>query len=470
MARTHKQKKKSKKKRGHPEDEIDTSIPRSFVIGQDCPASVMQLVKDMRMVMSPNTALKLKVRKKNVLKDFVHLAGPFGVSHLLVFRHTKVGTNLRIARLPRGPTLMFRVKSYSHIKDVARSQPNPKSPGAQYLTAPLLVLNNISADKVETRLTAKVFQSLFPSIDVSTVDLALLKRIVLLHHDTETDEMCLRHYEIDVKPTGISKSVKQLLKSHVPDLSKYDDVSDFVLRGGDGYESDASDMGDGNKVVLAQNMKKAGNQESKRSAIRLVELGPRMHLELVKIEDGFCEGDVLYHRHVHKTDEEVASSKKKIEKAHKLKAQRKAEQERNVKRKRKEKEENKKRAMEGQKKKYTKHQNEVVSDDDDEEYFRQEVGEEPEKGLFTQRRGQQKRRKDHQTTGDVAADREGPTAKAPTNTSVDRKRKSKSDRSRSNPDKDSSKGKKKAPKGKSKERNVGDDESTKKRRRKDTSQ
>lgn len=34
-----------------------------------------------------------------------------------------------------------------------------------------------------------------------------------------------------------------------------------------------------------QNMKKAGNQESKRSAIRLVELGPRMHLELVKIEE-----------------------------------------------------------------------------------------------------------------------------------------------------------------------------------------
>lgn len=53
----------------------DTSVPRSFVIGRDVPASVNQLVLDMRAVMSPYTALKLKVRKKNVLKDFVAMAG-----------------------------------------------------------------------------------------------------------------------------------------------------------------------------------------------------------------------------------------------------------------------------------------------------------------------------------------------------------------------------------------------------------
>lgn len=53
----------------------DTSVPRSFVIGRDVPASVHQLVMDMRAVMSPYTALKLKVRKKNVLKDFVAMAG-----------------------------------------------------------------------------------------------------------------------------------------------------------------------------------------------------------------------------------------------------------------------------------------------------------------------------------------------------------------------------------------------------------
>ena len=31
------------------------------------------------------------------------------------------------------------------------------------------------------------------------------------------------------------------------------------------------------------------------SAIRLVELGPRLTLSLLKIEEGLCDGEVLYH-------------------------------------------------------------------------------------------------------------------------------------------------------------------------------
>lgn len=34
-----------------------------------------------------------------------------------------------------------------------------------------------------------------------------------------------------------------------------------------------------------------------RSAIKLVELGPRLTLELFKVERGFHEGDVLYHKY-----------------------------------------------------------------------------------------------------------------------------------------------------------------------------
>lgn len=38
--------------------------------------------------------MPLQVRKSNVLKDFVHVAGPLGVTHLLVFNRTEVGLNL----------------------------------------------------------------------------------------------------------------------------------------------------------------------------------------------------------------------------------------------------------------------------------------------------------------------------------------------------------------------------------------
>lgn len=51
--------------------------------------------------------------------------------------------------------------------------------------------------------------------------------------------------------------------------------------------------------------------ENLQSAIRLSELGPRFTLQLMKVEDGLLDGEVLFHELVHKTDEEVAAIKKK---------------------------------------------------------------------------------------------------------------------------------------------------------------
>ena len=38
---------------------------------------------------------------------------------------------------------------------------------------------------------------------------------------------------------------------------------------------------------------------------RLTELGPRLTLQLVKVEEGICEGEVMFHQFVQKTDEEM---------------------------------------------------------------------------------------------------------------------------------------------------------------------
>ena len=48
-------------------------------------------------------------------------------------------------------------------------------------------------------------------------------------------------------------------------------------------------------------------QESEMAAVKLTEIGPRMRLSLVKVEEGFCSGEVLFHKHVKKTPEEVAA-------------------------------------------------------------------------------------------------------------------------------------------------------------------
>jgi ribosome biogenesis protein SSF1/2 len=116
--------------------------PKSMVIrigaGEVGP-SVSQLVKDVRSMMEPGTASRLKERRSNRLRDYVSMAGPLGVSHLLLFsKSTSGNTNLRLALTPRGPTLHFRVERYSLCKDVRKTQKHPKGGGKEYITAPLV--------------------------------------------------------------------------------------------------------------------------------------------------------------------------------------------------------------------------------------------------------------------------------------------------------------------------------------------
>lgn len=42
---------------------------------------------------------------------------------------------------------------------------------------------------------------------------------------------------------------------------------------------------------------------------RLTEIGPRMMLQLVKIEEGIGTGEVLYHEYIKKSPEEVEATK-----------------------------------------------------------------------------------------------------------------------------------------------------------------
>lgn len=120
-------------------------------------------------------------------------------------------------------------------------------------------------------------------------------------------------------------------------------------REGNASESEDESTGhnDDNEVILAQQLRSRGNLKSNQSAIRLTEIGPRMTLELVKIEDGLCDGEVLYHTHVSKTPEEVAELRKRTTEKKRLKEQRKREQEANVQRKQEKKKASASSAQEG---------------------------------------------------------------------------------------------------------------------------
>lgn len=86
-------------------------VPRSMIVrrGQTS-KGVLELLLELRKIMAPHTAEKLREKPSNTLKDFVHAAQPLGVTHLLMLAQSGASINLRIARLPSGPTLAFKVE------------------------------------------------------------------------------------------------------------------------------------------------------------------------------------------------------------------------------------------------------------------------------------------------------------------------------------------------------------------------
>ena len=55
-----------------------------------------------------------------------------------------------------------------------------------------------------------------------------------------------------------------------------------------------------------------GNAKSQQSSMKLSELGPRITMELYKVEKGLAEGDVLYHKFEQKTAAEASALKLKV--------------------------------------------------------------------------------------------------------------------------------------------------------------
>jgi hypothetical protein len=64
-----------------------------------------------------------------------------------------------------------------------------------------------------------------------------------------------------------------------------------------------------------------------------MQIGPRLELELVKIQEGLSGGSVLYHRYEQRTAEQAATQQLAVEERERLRAQRRRQQEENVQRK-----------------------------------------------------------------------------------------------------------------------------------------
>ncbi|GER24733.1 PETER PAN-like protein [Striga asiatica] len=293
-------------------------IPKSFVFCRGkLPGPLRQLEMDLRKLMLPYTALKLKMlfvygvqvhcssapfrsfiydvlqeKKRNNIKDFLNVAGPMGVTHFLILSKTETAPYLRVARTPQGPTITFKIHEYSLATDIARSQLRPRSPKDLFKTPPLIVLSGFGTGEQHLKLTTIMFQNIFPAIDINTVKVSSCQRIVLLNYNKDTKLIDFRHYSIRLQPVGVSRRIRKFVQNHqVPDLRNLKDVSDFVTKAGYGSESEMDD--EAATVSLPMDLDRV-NQASNQSAVKLQEIGPRMTLQLMKIEEGLCTGGVIF--------------------------------------------------------------------------------------------------------------------------------------------------------------------------------
>ncbi|PSC71677.1 Peter Pan [Micractinium conductrix] len=405
MARTRRRKKRTHVPEA--EDPSKKGQPKSFVFRRGRHGALLRdLEKDLRKVMAPNTATALKESKKNQLKDFVNVAGPLGVTHFLILTATHNASYLRIAKAPRGPTLTMRIHEYSLIRDVVAAQQRPRTPQAMWLGPPLVVLNNFSAGSGEEhmKLAGVTFQALFPAINVQTTRLSACQRVLLLDYNKDTGRITLRHYSIAVAPSGVSKNLKSLLaRKEVPDMGRMADVAEFLTRSGYGSESEGEEAEQSRVDLPAEAGAKPGARQSR---VRLYEVGPRLELEVVKVEEGLCDGRVLYHKYDSRTKTETDAQQKEWDERESLRTQRRQQQDENVRRKQADLKRKAHAVAEAEaakqggkrQRQWWEERPERGEDgeggyqyeqDDDVEWYRQEVGEEPEDtvGLKTRGRG-----------------------------------------------------------------------------------
>jgi len=285
---------------------------------------------------------------------------------------------------------------------------HPNGGGKEYLTPPLLVMNNFitpppqdgsspAVPKHLESLTTTIFQSLFPPISPQSTPLSSIRRVLVLNRelskpsssslpdDNGSYNLNLRHYAITTKRIGLSRGIRRLNaaekmlhdrknKRSLPNLGKLEDVSDYLLdpsaaAGGFTSGSESEVETDAEVEVLDTSAKKVlskqqmaalrrSNSENgprrqepgvEKRAVKLVELGPRLKLRMTKVEEGVCGGKVMWHEYLNKSKEEEKEMEKVWEGRRKQREERKRVQRENVERKKKEKGSSKKEGVEEEK-------------------------------------------------------------------------------------------------------------------------
>ncbi|KAK4525142.1 hypothetical protein GAYE_SCF08G3048 [Galdieria yellowstonensis] len=276
------------------EEEQQQKVPITMVCKKGkLASSIADLVLDLRNMLRPYTTRKMQENASSSLQEFSTIAKKLGVSHLWILSESVSNTTLRIGRLPKGPTFIFRVNWFSLAADVRKAQKHPHTVNdAELKDPPLLVLHGFEDSTVEEKMTSSLFQFMFPAIDWKTLRPQSVKRVLLVHYDRDSQHIEIRHYLVRTNPVGLSRPIRKLLYRKLPKrLHNLTDISELI-EGGDGAYSSESE-GEGTEDTRCS-LPSEKDGTCKKAAVILHEVGPRMSLTLLQIYEELFSGSLLY--------------------------------------------------------------------------------------------------------------------------------------------------------------------------------
>ena len=198
-------------------DELEA--PRSLVFCKGkVGGEVNQLMHEWREVMLPFTGERLKIVKRNKIKDILELSKLYKCSTSHVFTCSPSGTNLRILKSPQGPTLTFKVETFKLKADILKEgrKQHMVTDSNSFSKPPLVVFNQFNNVDKHHQLMMTTFQRMFPNIVVDTFKLSHCHRVLLVNYNKAHDVIELRHYGILAKTAGVSTVAKKLSRNIIP--------------------------------------------------------------------------------------------------------------------------------------------------------------------------------------------------------------------------------------------------------------
>lgn len=292
--------------------------------------------------MYPYTAINLKESNSNSMKDFLSLVDVYGFSHMMMFTNTEKHSYLKLMKMPKGPTITFKIKGYCLSNDIYNNSKFKIPLTKNFDHIPIIIMNGFnsvhvnSSYQIPIQTTSMMFQSFFPPLNLQEIQMKKCKRVVLVSMNADEKGIPLfsfRHYEIEIEKSSMKKTISNVINGKTilgKNLSKFDNIADYILKqSGFTSQSDNDDQNLGNCTILND------ESQNKNDNIKIIlkEIGPRLDLILHKIEEGFLKGNVLFHSLIKRTKKEIQEIFNEIKQKKQQKKMRIIQQEKNIKQK-----------------------------------------------------------------------------------------------------------------------------------------